>query len=319
MVAIVCLFIFWAWRLRAQIGQPNKASLPFNDLTPSEEQIRSANNAERAVNFFRIFTLRTNKVLVALTALVLAVLTTFFMPVSLLGWILWFLICGAILASQSAVLYYWQKWVDYEERFLLKQVYQMEEVILRKSGLMTSNAGTGLYTSEFVEHMLELYTSRIVGRVLPVTCLVIEIVGLDALKKKEGEQVTVQVMLELAVLILKRVRISDIVYQPTWNRLGVVLLRYPAKADDVIEKHILITCHAVLEKYNSSYGCDLQIHWSGAILPVHARTPLHMLHIGEASLEAILIVNEQTEARQKARRQRARESHPASENRITRK
>jgi len=186
--------------------------------------------------------------------------------------------------------------------------------------LLTSNPTTGLYTSEFVEHMLELYTSRIVGRVLPVTCLVIEIVGLDGLKKKEGgEEVAVKVMLELAGLILKRVRISDIVYQPTWNRLGVVLLRYPAKPGDVIEKHILITCHAVLEKYNSAYGCDLQIHWSGAILPIHARTPLHMLHIGEASLEAIIIVNEQTEARQKARRQRAKESHPASENRITRK
>jgi GGDEF domain-containing protein len=300
-VAGLFVVLFLALRLTALNRQPRRASLPRNELSPSEEQLKSANNAERAVNFFRIFTLRTNKALVGFTALVLAVLTTFFMPETALQWLGWFLVCAAILISQTAVLHYWQKWINYEERFLLKQVYQIEELILSKSGLLTSHAATGLYTRAFVEHMLELYTSRIVGRVLPVTCLVIEIVGLETLTSRVGEQAAVQVMLELAGLILKRVRISDIVYQPAWNRLGVVLLRYPAQANDVIEKHILITCHSVLEKYNTAHNCNLQIHWSGAILPIHARTPLHMLHIGEASLEAIINVSKDTEAKQRAR------------------
>jgi GGDEF domain-containing protein len=305
-VAGLFMLLFLALRLTAWNRRPRRASLPRNELSPSEEQLKNANNAERAVNFFRIFTLRTNKALVGFTALVLAVLTTFFMPETALQWMGWFLACAAILVSQAAALHYWQKWINYEERFLLKQVYQMEEMILSKSGLLTSHEATGLYTREFVEHMLELYTSRIVGRVLPVTCLVIEIVGLETLTSRLGEQAAVQVMLELAGLILKRVRISDIVYQPAWNRLGVVLLRYPAQANDVIEKHILLTCHTVLEKYNATYNSNLQIHWSGAILPIHARTPLHMLHIGEASLEAIINVSKDTEAKQRARLPAAR-------------
>jgi GGDEF domain-containing protein len=309
-IAIVCFLVFWVWRLSTQVRQPKnkRASLPSNKLTPSEEQIKNANDAERAVNFFRIFTLRTNKVLIGVTGFALASLTFFFMPVSVLQWGLWLLVCGVILAGESIALHYLQKWINYRERFLLKQVYQIEEIILRKSGLSTTNAATGLYTREFAEHMLELYTSRLVGRVLPVTCLVIEIVGLETLKNQQGEDVASQVMPELAGVILKRVRISDIVYQPVWNRLGVVLLRYPAKADDVIEKHILIKCYEVLEKYNAAHHCDLQIHWSGAILPVHARTPSHMLHIGEASLEAIINVSKQTDARDKARRQQVVES-----------
>ncbi len=306
-VAIVLFLIFWAWRRRLQLGRFKNtgASLPANKLTPSEEQIRSANHAERAVNFFRIFTRRTNNVLVGLTGLALAVITTFYKPESVLQWVWWLFVCCIILAGQTAALHYWYKWITLEESFLLKQVYQIEETILNKSGLVTTNPVTGLYTREFAEHMLELYTSRLVGRVLPVTCLVIEIVGLDTLKTQQNEQVAAQVMSELAGLILKHVRISDIVYQPSWNRLGIVLLRYPAAADDAIEKEILITCYALLEKYNSAYDCDLQIHWSGAILPIHARTPLHMLHIGEASLEAIINVSKQTQGRDKSRQLQA--------------
>jgi len=305
-ITILCFLTFWFWRMRMQAGQPGnkRASLPFSNLAASEEQIKSANSAERAVNFFRIFTRRTNRVIFGFTGLALAVLTTFYLPASLLQWLWWFLICSVILAGETATLHYWRKWVNHQERFLLKQVYQIEEVILNKSGLLTSYPATGLYTREFAEHMLELYTSRIVGQVLPITSLVIEIVGLDAFKA-QGEEAAAQVMPELAGLILKRVRISDIVYQSTMNRLGVVLLRYPAKADDVVEKHILLMCYAVLEKYNTTYHCDLQIHWSGAILPIHARTPLHMLHIGEASLDAIIAVNKEVELRHKTRQQRA--------------
>lgn len=304
-VAVLSAILFVLWRVSARLKQPRRPALPFNELSASEEQIRSANHAERAVNFFRIFTRRTSNALISFTALALAALTFFFMPESPLQWLWWFLICAVILAGEMGVLHYVHKWINYEERFLLKQVYEIEELILRKSGLLTTNPTTGLYTRAFVEHMLELYASRIVGRVLPVTCLVIEIVGLDSLTKQKGEQVSAQLMLELANLIIKRVHISDIVYQPAWNRLGVVLLRYPARPNDVIEKHILITSNAVLEKYNATYGCALQIHWSGAILPIHARTPLHMLHIGEASLEAIINVSKHTDAKQKARRQPA--------------
>jgi GGDEF domain-containing protein len=306
-IVIVCFLIFWFWRMRMQAGQPGnrRASLPSTNLAASEEQIRSANRAEKAVNFFRIFTRRTNRVLFVLTGLALAILTTFYLPETPLQWLWWFLVCSIILAGETVTLHYWRKWINRQERFLLKQVYQIEEIILNKSGLLTSNAATGLYTREFAEHMLELYTGRIVGQVLPITSLVIEIVGLEALKDQQGEETAAQVMHELAGLILKRVRISDIVYQSTGTRLGVVLLRYPTRADDVVEKHILLTCYAVLEKYNSTYHCDLQIHWSGAILPVHARTPLHMLHIGEASLDAIIAVNKQFELRHKTRQQQA--------------
>jgi GGDEF domain-containing protein len=311
-VAIACFLIFWVWRMRMQGRQPKnkRTSLPFNPLSPSEEQLKNANHAERAVNFFRIFTARTNRALIALTGLVLAVSTFFSMPESVFQWVWWFFVCVAILAGETIALRYLQRWITYQERFLLKQVYQIEEIILSKSGVLTTNPTTGLYTRAFAEHMLELYTSRLVGRVLPVTCLVIEIFKLDILQNQEGEEVASKVMSELANLIVKRVRISDIVYQSSSNRLGVVLLRYPAKATDVIEKHILIMCYSVLEKYNAAYHCDLQIHWSGAILPVHARTPIHMLHIGEASLEGILNVSKQNEARDKARQQQQKESLP---------
>jgi hypothetical protein len=298
-VAIISLFVLMAWRLRAQIRQPRAALFPLSDLSPSQEQIKNAYQAERAVNVFRIFTQRTNNILIGITALLLAGLTTLFMPESWQQWIIWFIVCIAILGSQTIALHYLHKWINYEERFLLKQVYQIEELILKKSGLSTSNESTGLYTREFVAHILELYTSRIVGRVLPVTCLVIEIVGLESMPKDKAEEIALQVMPELASVIVKRVRISDMVYQPAWNRLGVVLLRYPARSTDVIEKHLLIMCHSTLERYNSIHHWGLEVHWSGAILPIQARTPLHLLHIGEASLVASITASKESEVRQK--------------------
>lgn len=312
LILVVFFFIFWAWRRRELFwpAKTQKAVLPTNRLTPSEEQIRNAKNAERAVNFFRLFTAQTNLVLVALTGFALAVATTFYMPESTLQWAWWLIVCGAILICEAVSLEYWQKWITYQERFLLKQVYQIEEAILTKSGIVTTNPTTGLYTRQFAEHMLELYTSRLVGRVFPVTCLVVEIVGLNGVIVQQGEQVAAQVMSDLADVILRRVNISDIVYQSAQSHLGIVLLRYPIKPDDVVEKHILLACYALLEKYNTNYHCDLQIHWSGAILPLHARTPMHLLHIGEASLEAILAVNKQTEEKNKVLRQPTKQDDP---------
>src|ERR1051325_2011529 len=104
-VAGLFMLLFLALRLTAWNRQPRRASLPRNELSPSEEQLKNANNAERAVNFFRIFTLRTNKALVGLSALVLAVLTTFFMPETALQWLGWFLACAAILVSQATALH----------------------------------------------------------------------------------------------------------------------------------------------------------------------------------------------------------------------
>jgi GGDEF domain-containing protein len=309
LILSICFAVLWSWRRRDMLlpTKFRKALLPFNKLTPSEEQIQNANQAERAINFFRVFTARTKLFLVVLTGLALAVTMTFYLPESSLQWAWWLIVCTTILVCEMVILRYLQKWMNRQERFLIKQVYQIEETILQKSGIITTNPATGLYTRQFAEHMLELYTSRLVGRVLPVTCLVLEVVGLDELKTQQGEQVTNQVMSELAGLILKRVRISDIVYQSTRSHLGIVLLRYPARPNDVIEKYILLTCYSVLEKYNTAYHCDLQIHWSGAILPLHARTPTHMLHISEASLEAILAINKQTQERNKAMRQQAQQ------------
>lgn len=248
-----------------------------------EKRLATAQRAARWLSFFYSFTRRTKFFIILGAAVLLAGLYAF-VPVDTLAQGIWRLVfSAAILAGLAIALSYWHAWAEQQERYLADQIQSAEEQLLLSFGVTTRHTETGLYTRDFLIHMLETFLNQI-GEPVPLTCLMMEIRGLAEFEQKHGRENSMEVLTRVGQTLSHSVRPYDLTGHHHDRRLTLILLRYPADAP-AGDRLAAAVQHRVLDEINQTYKSDLELAWSRATLPDDAPTPVQLLSCVSSALD----------------------------------
>ena len=180
---------------------------------------------------------------------------------------------------------YWQGWDEDLDRFLRKRLIEAEEKELERRGLPVRDPETGAFTLEFWLHSLETLFGRSLRRSTPISCIVIEVLGITEFGELHSGPALLEVFSGIARSIASNLRGYDIVCRSAEARFAVALFRCPARFVDRVAARVAGNLtRLVLAGVNEAYGVHLGLRWRGATLPDEAVTPIQLLHVAELKL-----------------------------------
>lgn len=262
----------WARQVEALNGQANGAKM------------KRAQRAERATDFLEILARRIYYSIALLSALGLVV--SQFLPLTstqslYLKLILTLLTLGATLI----LLWYWQGWDDDRERVLRKKLRQAQEKELERKGQVVRDPLTELYTRDFFAQQLGQEASRLFRRSLPLSCLILEVEGLEALGARRGEEPTQDALKRIGQAIFQNVRAYDFVCRYDSQKFAVALLRCSRENAGGVGKRVTDNLdRLLLREMNREYATRVRLLWGAATLPQGAQTPEELMAGAERDL-----------------------------------
>jgi len=252
---------------------------------PTDAQVRAAQRAERAMDFFSLVMRRSYYVITVSSACVLVILT--YIPLeNRTQWIVRLALTAITLGGTLILLLYWHSWADQQERLLRKRVRIAEEHALAQSGVMVRDALTDLYTYEFMIHALELQIAKTFLQPTPITCVMFELTGLDTFRGQHDVEDIQRVLASVGQAIIRSVRPYDVACRYGPQRFAVAMLRCPAQYGDRIGARISRSVNRMaLDELNRRYGTSFKLIWRSVTMPDQALTPIQMLHIASYILD----------------------------------
>jgi diguanylate cyclase (GGDEF)-like protein len=145
---------------------------------------------------------------------------------------------------------------------------------------------TGVYTLDFWLHSLESLSGRYLRNPLPITALMLEIIGLGELRAVRGDSAGEEIVLRASQEIARNIRANDLICRYRGQRFAVALLRCPPKYAEPVAKRVASNVtQLVFQGTNQRLGSNLSLEWAVATMPGEASTPLQLLRLSEASLD----------------------------------
>jgi diguanylate cyclase (GGDEF)-like protein len=182
----------------------------------------------------------------------------------ILQWLLTLVTFGATLI----VLWYWQGWDDERERFLRKRLRLAYEREQARHGLAVRDQVTGLYTREFFCEELQRELGRVFRHCRPISCVVLDVSGLDNFEPRRGEPSARHTIRRLAQSIEQNVRSYDMVAHFGCGRFAIALLKCkPEDADAVARRVVGNVTPLVLRGVNAEHSGQLELLWVACGLP----------------------------------------------------
>lgn len=244
----------------------------------------SARQTQRAYDFLNNISRRIYYVTTFVSAAMLIILP-FIRVEQSTRFYLFFIFNGATFLGALILLYSWHGQDDERERLLRKKLRLAQENAMAKRGLKVRDPLTHLYSTEFWLHGLELQLGRIIRRPVPVTCLMIEVVGLAELRRIHGDKAADRVIIVVSRSLARAIRATDLICRYHDQRFAIGLFRCPAKFGMSVAKRITtIVDRMVLNGINRHYGRRLELQWEVAVLPDDASTPIQLLRLTEQTL-----------------------------------
>lgn len=243
-----------------------------------------AQQTQRASDFLYNLSRRIYYVITLMSAAILLILP--FIKIGQTTRVHLFLIFnGVIFLGALILLYSWHGQDDERERFLRKKLRLAQEHVIEKRGLKVRDQLTHLYSTEFWLHGLELQLGRIIRRPIPVTCLMIEVVGLAELRRIHGDKAADRVLIVVSRALARAIRATDLICRCHDQRFAICLFRCSEKFGRSVGKRITtIVTRMVLKGINRHYGRHLELQWEIATLPNDASTPVQLLRLTEQTL-----------------------------------
>lgn len=270
------------WRRRQFLRQMDIVTDPGRK---SAIEIAKAMRAERASDFWEMVARRFYFVIASTSALGLVLIQ--FLPLTTTQSLyLKALLMLVTFGATSILLWYWQGWEDERERILRKRLRLAYEREQARRGLLVRDESTGLYSREFFLRELRREIGRSFQRSLPISCLVLELEGLDDFKSRWGEGMAEAILERIGQAIEQNVRSYDLVARYAPNRFALALLK--CKRGDVGSAGQRITgnvAHLILEEMNRIYAEQLEFIWVSCTLSRKGERPEEAMAAAERILD----------------------------------
>jgi diguanylate cyclase (GGDEF)-like protein len=184
------------------------------------------------------------------------------------------------------VLRYWQSGGEGWDRAVRNRLREAEEGLLSRRGLTARDQATGLYSLEFVLHGLETRLSRLLRRPRPVTCVLLQVEGLSAVRQRHGAALGDYMLQRVGEEVWRNLRADDLVCRAGGDRILMALMRCPGKYGPTVSRRVStnvqrLTLHALSRQYQSELSL-VSVH---ATIPDDASTPIELVHLVESNLQ----------------------------------
>ena len=249
-----------------------------------EKEIKKAMRAERATDFWEITARRLYYAIALASALGLIFLP--FLPLTPLQNLYAKLLLFSLTFSATLLLLrYWQGWDEDRERFLrrkLRLAYEREQA---RRGQLVRDDLTGLYSQQFFLQELRREANRIFRRSLPISCLLLEMEGLQAFRARWGDQAADEVLRRIGQAMEQNVRSYDIVGRYSSSHFAIALLR--CKETDVRSVGGRVANNVTqlpLAQINRSHASQLRLTWSSCTFPQRGKSLEELIAEMEMSL-----------------------------------
>ena len=193
---------------------------------------------------------------------------------------------GVTSLAAFFVLRYWQSGGEGWDRAVRNQLREAEEGLLSRRGLAARDQATGLYSLEFVLHGLETRLSRLLRRPRPVTCVLLQIEGLAAVRQRHGAALGDYILQRVGEEVRRNLRADDLVCRAGDDNILMALMRCPGKYGPTVSRRVStnvqqLTLHALSRQYQTELSL-VSVH---ATIPDDASTPVELVHLVESDLE----------------------------------
>lgn len=193
---------------------------------------------------------------------------------------------GVTSLAALLVLRYWHSAGEGLDRVVRTRLREAEEGLLSRRGLAARDRVTGLYTMEFVLHALEARLGRLLRRPRPVTCVLLQVEGLPALRQQHGPAVGDDILQRVGEEVRRNLRADDLVCRAGGDRVLMVLMRCPGKYGPTVSRRVSTNVQRLLlQSLTRQYQLELGLSSAHATLPEDASTPLELLRRVENDLD----------------------------------
>lgn len=253
-----------------------------NAATPS--QIQRTQRAQRASDFLSDLMRRIYYVITIGSVITLVALPSMSIEAGPRA-LLWLGPTGVAYVGAALLLFYWHGWDDDRDAILRRKLRHAQERALSFRGLIVRDELTQLYTPEFWSRELNRRVRRTIRRQMPVTCLRIELEGLEGFRDKHGDYAD-DVIYQVGQVIRHNVRADDLVCSYGGGRFAVALFRCPARFGRSIAARVENNVGPLaLSATNQRYGSRLRLRWALATLPASASTSTKLLRLTRRALD----------------------------------
>lgn len=193
---------------------------------------------------------------------------------------------GVTSLAAVFVLRYWHSGGEGWDRAVRNRLREAEEGLLSRRGLAARDRVTGLYTMEFVLHGLEARLGRLLRRPRPVTCVLLQVEGLPALRQQLGSAVGDDVLRRVGEEVRRNLRADDLVCRAEGERILMALMRCPGKYGPSVSRRVSTNVQRLLlQSLGRQYQIELGLTSAHASLPEDASTPLELVRRVESDLD----------------------------------
>ncbi|MCZ6529912.1 MAG: diguanylate cyclase [Chloroflexi bacterium] len=247
--------------------------------------LRRAERAERAADFFNLALRRIYYGVALLSALLLV--GSPFLQLDAETLKILRLAFGSLSVGAAVLLaIYWYGWGDDRDSVLRGGIIRAHERSMAKQGLQVRDELTDQYTRDFWLHRLELETNRYRRKSLPISCLTFEVVSVEFARRQHGEQAAQQLLRRIVLAASQNVRGADLVCCYRGSRFVIALMRCsPRQRDRVGHRVANNLARYVLANDRYGKGHKPQVFWAGGTLFKDAQTPVQLLTLLDHHLE----------------------------------
>jgi diguanylate cyclase (GGDEF)-like protein len=288
LVAIQSIVVVGRWRRNQWNRQAQR--LDATGHGPTVSQLMVAQRARRASDFLDVLSRRLYYALTLGSALTLIALPFLSLPADI-KFYLGLILKGTALGGALLLLFAWSGWNDERERQLRQQLVQEQEHLLAQRGLIVRDPVTEVYTAKFWLYVLNLQVGKTFRHPTPISCVTVDVVGLEALRAEHGDQAADHTLKMVGQALVSNVRAYDVVCYCHDKRFAIALLRCPSSViNRAAERTTQNVTRLILGGVNRRYNAHLELVWQGATLPDQAPTPDKLLAAAERSLDRALSV-----------------------------
>jgi diguanylate cyclase (GGDEF)-like protein len=193
---------------------------------------------------------------------------------------------GVTSVAAVFVLRYWQAGSEAWERAVRWRLREAEEGLMARRGLAPRDPATGLYTLEFVLHGLEARLARLLRRPRPITCVLMQLEGLSALRQRHGAAAAEDLLQRVGQEVRRNLRADDLVCRAGQERILMALMRCPGKYGPTVSRRVTTNVQRLLlRSMGHQYQIELTLNPVHATLPEDASTPLELVRRVESDLD----------------------------------
>jgi len=137
-----------------------------------------------------------------------------------------------------------------------------------------------------VLHALETRLSRLLRRPRPVTCVLLQIEGLPAVRQRHGEALGDDIVQRVGEEVRRNLRTDDLVCRASGDRILMALMRCPGKYGPTVSRRVATNVQRlVLHALGRQHQSELSLVSVYATIPDDASTPVELVHLVESDLE----------------------------------